>query len=296
MPSDAMSAKTSKLILFLLAGAAAVALAFEPLHVLVSTGRPADYYSHIPFILAVSLYILFKRRKVLYRGEPSSLLLGSLVIALGLGSVLLDGFGSPGLISHAQLRAAGSILILIGSYLALFGKEPFRRALFPLLFLLFIIPLPLAWMEIIVQALVKASTGFTHILFRAFGIPFVQDGAVFYLPGFAIKVAQECSGIRSSLALLITSVLAGQIFLNRRWKMITLAVAVFPVTVLKNAVRIVTLYLLSYFVDMRIIQGGFLHRSGGFIFFGLGLVALAYVLWILGSPREAWERTMGRHL
>ena len=180
--------------------------------------------------------------------------------------------------------------------MALFGKEAFRKALFPFLFLVFVVPLPLAWMDHIVSALVTASIGFTHLLFRAFGVPFVQEGSVFYLPGFDIEVAQECSGIRSSLALLITSVLAGQIFLDRPWKKIVLALAVFPVTVLKNAVRIVTLYLLSYFVDMRIIQGGFLHSSGGFIFFGLGLVMLAYVLWLLGSPREAWEKAMGRLL
>ena len=92
------------------------------------------------------------------------------------------------------------------------------------------------------------------------------------------------SGIRSSLALLITSVLAGQVFLVGRWRKMLLALAVFPVTIFKNAVRIVTLYLLSYFIDMRIIQGGFLHRSGGFIFFGLGLVMLGYVLWLLRAP------------
>jgi hypothetical protein len=51
---------------------------------------------------------------------------------------------------------------------------------------------------------------------------------------------------------------------------------------------------LSYFIDIRIIEGGFLHRSGGFIFFGLGLVMLAFVLWILRNPREAWGKAMGR--
>ncbi|MEO0250273.1 MAG: archaeosortase/exosortase family protein, partial [candidate division WOR-3 bacterium] len=119
-------------------------------------------------------------------------------------------------------------------------------------------------------------------------------GSLFQLPGFDIVVAQECSGIRSSLALLVTSVLAAQLLLDRRWKKIILALAVFPVTVLKNAIRIVTLYFLSYFVDIGFIEGGFLHRSGGFIFFGIGLVIIAMILWLLKDPRLAWRRLGGR--
>jgi exosortase len=282
-----MTATTRSMILFLFAGAIAVALAFEPLSTLVRTGTPADYYSHVSVVPAISALALFKRRKSISIGGPGSPLLGGMVLAIGIGLIITDTLVSPGLIAHAQLRALGSILILWGSFVTLFGKGAFRKALFPFGFLLFMVPLPLAIMDIAVSALVKASMGFTHLFFRALGVPFVQDGAVFRLPDFDIRIAHECSGIRSSLALLITSILAGQLFLNRPWKKIVLALAVLPVTVIKNAVRIVTLYVLSYFVDMQIIQGGFLHRSGGFLFFGLGLAALAYVLWLLRAPRAA---------
>jgi len=285
--------KKRKVVLFLIAGVISVASAFEPLLTLVRTGKPADYYSHIPLIPVISAFVLFKRRKSLFEGEPGAGFPGFAAMALGLGLVIMDSLRAPGLIAHAELRAGGGVLILWGAFLALFGERAFLKALFPFLFLLFVIPLPLNWMGYLVSSLVIASTGFTNLIFRALEVPFVQEGSIFRLPGFDIEVAQECSGIRSSLALLITSVLAGQIFLSRRWKKILLALAVFPVTVLKNAVRIVTLYLLSYFVDMRIIEGGFLHRSGGFVFFGLGLVLLAYVLWLLRSPRERGVRILG---
>jgi exosortase len=260
---------------------AAIAVAFGPLNDLVRNGRPPDYYSHIPLIPVISAYVLFRRRKKLFRGEPGSLLLGLAAIALGFGLFIFDWLHQPGLIGHAELSAGGAILFVAGSFLALFGKSSFRRALFPFAFLVFVIPLPIAWMDRVVSALVVGSTGVTHLLFKAFGVPFVQEGSIFYRPAFGREVASECSGIRSSLALWITSVLAGQIFLTKPWKKIVLVMAVFPVTIFKNGVRIVTLYLLSYFVDMRIIEGGFLHKSGGFIFFGLGLVVLGYVLWLL---------------
>jgi exosortase len=276
-----MTPVTRKTILFLFCAAAAIVGAFGPLNDLVRNGQPADYYSHIPLIPVISAYVLFRRRKQLFKGGPGSLLLGLAVMTLGAGLFIFDKFCQPELMAHAEICASGVILFLSGSYLVLFGKSSFQKALFPFAFLVFVIPLPIAWMELVVSTLVAGSTGVTHLLFKAFGVPFVQEGAYFYLPGFNIEVAQECSGIRSSIALVITTVLAGHIFLDKSWKKGLLALAVFPVTVFKNGVRIITLYLLSYFVDMRIIEGGFLHKSGGFIFFGLGLVIMGYILWVL---------------
>jgi len=271
----------------LIALAASVIVSFVPLADLVRNGQPSDYYAHIPLVPMVSAYVLFRRRKKLYRGERSSPVFGSALMALGTGLVVLDRMSGPGLIEHVELCASGAILFSAGSFLALFGKKAFRRALFPFAFLIFLIPLPIAWMERIVSALVAGSMGTTHVLLKGFGVPFVQEGPIFRLPGFDIEVAQQCSGIRSSLALLVTSVLAGQMFLTGPWRKIVLALAVVPVTILKNGIRIVTLYLLSYFIDMRIIQGGFLHRSGGFIFFGMGLVILGYVLWLMRTPSSS---------
>ena len=274
-------------LLFLISVAAAVIVSFVPLSDLVRNGQPSDYYAHIPLVPLVSAFVLFRRRKDLYRGEPGSPLLGSAVMALGVGLLVLDRMSGPGLIAHAELCASGAIFFSAGSFLALFGRKAFRRALFPFAFLIFLIPLPLAWMERIVSALVVGSTVVTNMLFKAAGVPFLQEGRIFRLPIIDIEVAQQCSGIRSSLALLVTSVLAGQMFLKGPWRKIVLALAVVPVTILKNGIRIVTLYLLSYFVDMRIIQGGFLHRSGGFLFFGLGLVILGYILWLLRTPSSS---------
>lgn len=288
-----MNPQKLKLPLFLACVLAAVIISIGPLSDLLRNGRPADYYTHIPLIPVISAYVLFRRRMSLFPGERGSPLAGILILGAGLALLAIDEAHHPALIGHVELVVSGAILFLAGSFMALFGRRSFVRALFPFLFLVFMIPLPVAWMERIVSTLVTGATWATQLLFEAFRVPFVREGAVIRLPGFDLEVARECSGIRSSLALVITSVLAGQIFLRSRWKKIVLAVAVLPITVLKNAVRIVTLYMLSYFIDIRIIEGGFLHRSGGFIFFGLGLAMLAIVLWILKSPREAWAGIIG---
>jgi len=179
------------------------------------------------------------------------------------------------------MTALSALVFESGSLLFLFGKEAVKRAYFPFAFLIFAIPIPSALMERIIPALVAASSSVTHMLFKVIGVPFVRQGSVFYLPDMSLEVSQECSGIRSSLALLITAILAGHLFLGKFWGKAILALAVFPVAVFKNGLRIVSLYLLSYFIDMRFIEGSFHHRFGGSVFFGLGLILMGFFLWLL---------------
>jgi exosortase len=280
--------------LFVLLTAAALALALPPLVDLLRNTRTSEYYSHITLIPVVSAFLIFRRRREMFRGTASVHPWGILAAAAGVGLYVAGRILGGELDVHASLTTLGALLFWCGAYLVLYGKNGSRRAFFPLAFLLFAVPIPALVIEKIIAVLVVGSAYMTRLLFVAFGVPFVQVGPVFYLPGFFIEVAQECSGIRSSLALFITTVLAGQLFLRKFWRQALLALAVLPVALFKNAVRIVTLYLLSYFVDIRIIAGGFLHKSGGFIFFGIGLVVLGSILWLLkqGESRNLEQKAV----
>jgi exosortase len=164
--------------------------------------------------------------------------------------------------------------------------QAFRMAIFPLLFLIFMIPIPNMLMEKIISALLAGSTAATHILFNLIGIPFSREGSVFHLPGMSIEVAKECSGIRSSLGLFITAILGGYLFLRTGWKKVVLALFVFPMTVFKNGIRIVSLSVLAIHVDEKFITQGFLHRSGGFLFYIPALLLLGIVLWRLRKSEQ----------
>ena len=100
------------------------------------------------------------------------------------------------------------------------------------------------------------------------------------MPGVTIEIAKECSGIRSSVALVITSLLAGHLFLRSSWKKAVLTLTTVPLLIVKNGIRIVTLSLLSIYVDPGFLTGG-LHRDGGILFFFLALALLTPVLWLL---------------
>jgi exosortase len=162
-----------------------------------------------------------------------------------------------------------------------YGFIAFKSALFPLLFLVFIIPIPSIILDPVIRFLQVFSAHAVHLAFNFSGLPFFREDMTFKLPGIAIEIAKECSGIRSSLALLISSILAGHMFLCSAWRKITLISFIVPVTIIKNAIRITTLTLLAIHIDKSWLSDSWLHKSGGIVFFLLALILLSPVLWLL---------------
>ncbi|NWF57330.1 MAG: exosortase [Syntrophaceae bacterium] len=261
----------------------AAAMVFDPLRELMDSAKRSDYYSHIILIPLVTGYLIYSQKKDLLGNPTPSYGAGGLLTLLGMALYALGFYRLKELNLNDQvaLLVLAAILFWVGGFLLLYGLEAFRRNSFPFLFLLFMIPLPHALMSQIIYALQVASTEVSEVLYFLSGVPYQREGFVFHLPGISVEVAEVCSGIRSSLALFITSILAGHFFLDRLWKKAILAAAVFPVTVFKNGARILTLSLLGVYVDPKFLTGGFLHQSGGFLFFIPALGLLGLTLWAL---------------
>ena len=254
----------------------------------IDAGADSDYYSHILLIPFVTAYFLvLDRRSILQRARYC-------YIGLGLAACGLLGYGAAltlkawlGPNDFACVATAGALVFWWGGFLLAFGPEAFRIARFPLLFMLFVIPIPLFLLDWFIYILQVASTEVTEWLFQLMGTDYIRNGFIYRLPTITIQVAKECSGIRSSIALIITGVLAGHLFLRTGWRKFVLVVAMLPFTVLKNDVRIVTLSLLAIYVDTKFITDSFLHHSGGFVFYlpALGLLALL-VWWFRRQERK----------
>jgi len=118
-----------------------------------------------------------------------------------------------------------------------------------MLFLLLMVPIPDFLLSRAIFWLRSGSAEVSYALFQLLGVPVLRSGFIFSLPGVTIEIAQECSGIRSSLALVIMGLLAGHLFLRSPWTKAALALAVLPLAIVKNGIRIVTLSLLSIYVD-----------------------------------------------
>jgi len=275
--NQASSVVTRHTVFLLLCGVGA-ALFFSPMVQLLKMSFHSELYSHIPVIPLISLFILFVGRKRVL-DDVSWGWAGIVLLALG-SAALLNGNRIGGLDKNDYLSMVmtGAVLWFIGSFVLAYGGKAFKKAMFPLLLLAFVIPIPKFILEPFVDLLLIGSAYFTDLIFSLTGVPVYREGFVFALPGVTIEVAEQCSGIRSSIALIITSVLAGYLFLKSGWTRLILVLSFFPITVFKNAMRIVTLSLLASYVDMRFITGSWLHKSGGIPFFVVGLVLMAPVL------------------
>jgi exosortase len=115
----------------------------------------------------------------------------------------------------------------------------------------------------VITTLQHGSAEVTAWLFTLTPLPVFREGLHFVLPRLSIEVAEACSSIRSSMALLITCLLASHLMLRRWWSKGMVLLLVFPLAVFKNGVRIVSLCLLTY--DESFITGH-LHTRGGAVF------------------------------
>ena len=279
-------------ILFLLLSIGAVGMIYTPLRGLLANPTRSEYYSHILLIPQVSGFFLYMGRKEIFSNLKYSYNIGIPLLIIGVLLYMIGWFKGQSLTQndYASLTTFSVILSWIGGFILFYGTQAFRMAIFPLLFLVFMIPIPSILMEKMISILLAGSTAATHMLFNFTGIPFLKEGSVFHLPGMSIQVAKECSGIRSSLGLFITGILAGHLFLRTGWKKLILVLFVYPITVLKNGIRIVTLSSLAVYVDERFITQSFLHRSGGFLFYIPALILLGIVIWWLRKTEASPSR------
>jgi exosortase len=185
------------------------------------------------------------------------------------------------------------VLLWLSGFALFFGRGALKNGRFPLLFLFLTIPFPVVLLNHSIYLLQRGSADIAEMIFDLVGVPALREGFVFHLAHFNIEVAKECSGIRSSLALLILALVAGHLLLRTAWKQVVFVVAGLLIMVVKNGVRIATLTILAEYVDPNFLYGR-LHHEGGVVFFLLGLVLLLPILWLLQrgeTPVESIENS-----
>jgi exosortase len=258
---------------FLLFNVLFVLAFFGPLRDLVHLSMRSDTFSYIPFIPIISAYLMYSNRQIIFSQKGSAFTVGFLLIGIGILFLVLGSIRDARLArqDHLTLITVSMVLIWIGGFTLFHGIGSLRAAVFPLLFLLFMVPIPGVVLDKIILFLQTGSAEAAYGLLQATGVPMTRDGFVFHLVTTDIEVAKECSGIRSALSLVITGVLAANLFLHLGWSRVLLVISTVPITILKNGFRIASLSILGVYIDERIL-GSDLHRRGGILFFVLALL------------------------
>jgi exosortase C (VPDSG-CTERM-specific) len=262
-----------------------------PLREFVTYTRHSEVHSYVLLIPFVTAYLIYIRWKHLSRELSSAWGYALLLAAAGTGALLASlHFAELGRNDYMTLIALSLVCFVIAGTFLFLGSKWARSAMFPLFFLAFMIPLPGAAVDFLENASKQASAEVASWLFLISGTPVLRNDTVFELPGITIAVAKECSGIRSSLVLMITSLLAANMFLHTTWRRALLVCAVIPLGLLRNGLRILVISLLCVHIGPQMINS-MIHRRGGPVFFAASLIPLFLMLWGLRWQEAKKQRS-----
>ena len=275
---------------FALLCAVSIVIGWHQLSSALALALRADEYTHLLLILPVSAALIFTEWAGLKPGfEPSAVDSALLAIAILIAgcSRWIAGLSSDTRLSLGMLAV---VIWWIGSFVFCFGPRVARVFLFPLCFLFWLVPIPALALNKIVGIWQQYSALSASLLFSAAGVPVTQDGFTLSIPGLRLEVAQECSSLRSSLMLVVTSMVLAHLFLRSFWRKTAVVVVAIPLSIAKNGLRIFVISMLGTRVDPGFLNGN-LHRHGGIVFFLLALFALLLLLWLLskGENRSSPE-------
>ncbi|MBS0150555.1 MAG: archaeosortase/exosortase family protein [Nitrospira sp.] len=260
-----------------------------PLLELVAIALGNERFSFVLVIPILTFHLLFLNRKTIVTSRMWSPLIGLLVMASG-AVCYWYAEGQDWTQDRLTIDILTFVVMFWGLFLVAFGRESFRDNVFALAMLLFMIPLPSILLDTVVVFLQRNSADTVDVMFSALGIQALRDGFTFELSNFVILIEEECSGIRSFFALIITSLLAGHWFLSSWWTRAALVAVVVPLTIIKNGSRIVGLSLLANTVDPVFIMDSALHRYGGIPLFGISFAMLICITWLLRKLEQRCER------
>jgi len=242
-------------------------------------------YTHILLILPVSIALIsqeLNRRgwKPRPRLRAGATLLGFAVLAdiAALESARMGVITSD---VYLSLSMFAVVTWWIGSFICCFGSHITRACSFPLCFLFWLIPIPNIVLNDLVYALQHGSAYAAHQLFAIVRVPVTQDGVRLSVPGLTVEVASECSSIRSSLMLAVTTMVMAHLLLRSIPGKALVILAVIPLSIAKNGLRIFTLSMLGVYVDRGWLHGR-LHHNGGVLFLLLFLAVLLALLRLVG--------------
>lgn len=235
-----------------------------------------SYYSHGILIPFVSLYLIWNKREELASLPKDSSPWGFYIFLLGILFHLISAVFRIYFSSGFSL-----IVVLIGLLLHFYGSKVLSRILFPIVFLVFMVPLPIVTVANISFKLKLFAAQFaTSILNNHLRIPCFQDGSTIRLQHAQVIVDDVCSGLRSLISLTALGSIFAYWIKGNIIKKTIVFLSTIPIAVVTNALRIVFLSTVSEVWGAQY-ASGFLHEFSGFTVFALAFVLLFAVVKLL---------------
>jgi exosortase len=238
-------------------------------------------YSHGFLVAPIAMLLAWRQRGRIRRTAPEPSVAGLLVVG---GSLALYATGVLG--AELFLTRLSLIGLLAGTIVFVLGWPLLRAVSFPLVFLIFMIPLPAIVFDRVAVSLQLIASTLGEYMLQAAHVPVLRDGNILRLANATLEVNDACSGIRSLIALTAVAALTGYVFEPVVWRRLVVLVAAVPFAVMLNGVRIA----LTGFAADRFGAGaaqGTVHDASGGLVFLLALAAIGAVQRISRSRHMA---------
>ncbi len=241
----------------------------------------SDTFAHGFLILPISAWLVWDKRQHLKILTPRPEY-RALVVLFAAGFLWLLG----NLVDALVVQQLALVVMLISGLWALLGNQVCRAILFPLLFLLFAVPMG----EELVPHLMEFTADFTVGLIQISGIPVYREGLFFSLPSGEWSVVEACSGIRYLIASITLGSLFAYLTYSSMTKRLLFMVAAVIVPIFANGMRAYIIVMLGHFSDMSMAVGVD-HLIYGWVFFGIVML----IMFSIGAIwRDAEERPVAR--
>jgi exosortase len=228
-------------------------------------------YSHGFLVPLFSAYLVYQRRASILATELRPSWWGLAPILFGIASLVLGQVGAEAFVSRASL-----IVILAGLTLFHAGWPMLRAVMFPLAFLLFMVPLPAVLFYAVAFPLQGLAAQNAAWILDHMGVPVLIDGNVIHLSHISLGVTEACSGIRSLISLLALALAWAALALPGTVTMAIFALVTIPITIVANAGRVVVTGLIGQWFGRQYAEG-FFHMASGWIIFVFAFMCLIVV-------------------
>jgi exosortase len=244
---------------------------------LVQTWLNDSNNSHGILVPLISAFFAWNKRDKLLRAEVGSSYWGLAILAASMGLYLLAFTGQVAVASRLMI-----VTSLIGLVLFNYGREVFGLLKFPLIYLVFMIPIPVSIYNLVAFPLQLFATRVSHFLISLMQIPVYREGNMLYFVQTQLEVADACSGLRSMMTFVMLSVLFAYL-MDRGWgKRIILVALAIPLAIFANIVRVTGTGVLAHFYGGAVARG-FMHEFSGLAVFVFGFVLLFFLYWLLNK-------------
>ncbi len=257
----------------MLLGAGLAAMYLPTFWMLAHSVWATDEQGHGPLILGACAWLLWDMRGAMFaRGGQAAPLRGLLVLMV---AVVAYAVGRSQQVP--ELEVGSLLLSLTASLLLLCGVQGLRVAWFPLVFLVFMVPLPGALVQFLTMPLKSAVSVVAEQALYLMGYPIARTGVTLTIGQYQLLVADACSGLNSLFTLEALGFLYMKLMnYTSKTRNVILGLAIVPISFVSNVTRVMILVLVTYYFGDAAGQG-FMHGFAGMVLFVVAL-SLTYGL------------------